>query len=118
MRCQRDGGLGFQARLRENLGLFFDGRNVQSKHRQTGVIPALQIYIDIRRDSSGLKPLMDFLEYTLGIDLPDYVIDNFIMRTLKQCVNDFCTWSNVGILPDVSPRPVRRLMTRSGPLLL
>jgi len=94
MRCQRNGGPGFQARLRENLGLFFDGRHVQSKHRQNGVIPTLQVYIDIRRDSSGLKPLMDFLEYTLDINLPDCVINNFTIRTLKQCVNDFCTWSN------------------------
>jgi alpha-muurolene/germacrene-A/gamma-muurolene/(+)-delta-cadinol synthase len=96
-RCTRDGGPGFQARLRENLGLFFDARHVQSEHRQMGVIPTTQDYIDIRRDSSGLKPLMDLLEYTLHMDLPDCVIEDPCMMSLKQCVNDFCTWSNVRI---------------------
>jgi alpha-muurolene/germacrene-A/gamma-muurolene/(+)-delta-cadinol synthase len=95
LRCTRNGGAGFQARLKENLGLFFDARHLQSKHRQTGIIPTTQEYIDIRRDSSGLKPLIDFLEYTLDIDLPDFVIEDPIMSSLKQCVNDFCTWSNV-----------------------
>ena len=95
LRCTRNGGPGFQSRLKENLGLFFDARHLQSAHRQTGVIPKTEEYIDIRRDSSGLKPLMDFLEYTLDIDLPDYVIEDPVIRSLKQCVNDFCTWSNV-----------------------
>ena len=61
------------------------------------MIPTTQKYIDIRRDSSGLKPLMDLLEYTLHIDLPDYVIEDPVVGLLKQCVNDFCTWSNVSI---------------------
>lgn len=97
LRCTRDGGPRFQARLRENLGLFFDARHLQAKHRQTGAIPTIRDYIDIRRDSSGLKPLMDFLEFTLHIDLPDYVVEDPIMRSIKQSVNDFCTWSNVCI---------------------
>jgi len=94
LRCTRDGGSGFHARLRENLGLFFDARHIQATHRQAGVIPTTQDYIDIRRDSSGLKPLMDFLEYTLHIDLPDCVVEDPFIRSLKQSVNDFCTWSN------------------------
>lgn len=70
---------------------------MQAKHRQNGVIPTTQEYIDIRRDSSGLKPLIDLFEYTLHIDLPECVVDDPVMRSLKQCVNDFCTWSNVSI---------------------
>jgi len=54
----------------------------------------LDEYIDIRRDSSGLKPLIDFLEYTLQVDLPEAVAEHPVMQSLKQCVNDFCTWSN------------------------
>ncbi|KAF8574201.1 terpenoid synthase [Ramaria rubella] len=94
LRCIQDAGPGFQARFLENMGLFFEGRYAQAKHRESGVVPALDVYINIRRDSSGLKPLIDFFEYTLQIDLPDYVINNPIMQTMKQCVNDFCTWSN------------------------
>ncbi|KAF8574200.1 terpenoid synthase [Ramaria rubella] len=93
-RCLQDAGPGFQARFIENMGLFFEGRYAQAKHRESGVIPELGVYINIRRDSSGLKPLIDFLEYTLQIDLPDCVVDDPVMQAMKQCVNDFCTWSN------------------------
>jgi len=74
---------------------FIQARELQSKHRDTGLVPELEAYLQIRRDTSGLKPLIDFLEYTLRIDFPEEVINHPVMQALKNCTNDFATWSNV-----------------------
>ncbi|GJJ07191.1 hypothetical protein Clacol_001391 [Clathrus columnatus] len=94
LRCVRDASPAFERRFLESFGLFLEARNIQCKHRSENVIPTLEEYIDIRRDSSGLKPLIDFLEYTLQIDIPEQVMEHPIMHAMKQDVNDFCTWTN------------------------
>ena len=35
------------------MGLFFEAANIQAKARDSGEIPDLESYIDIRRDTSG-----------------------------------------------------------------
>ena len=52
-RCIKDCGPGAQARFRESMGLFFEAVNIQAKARDSGEIPGLESYIDIRRDTSG-----------------------------------------------------------------
>ena len=91
----QDAKPGFQDRFRESMGLFAHARHIQASHREKQAVASLEEYIDIRRDSSGMKPLIDILEYTLQIDLPDKIINHPKMISLKECVNDFCTWSNV-----------------------
>ncbi|KAF8514883.1 terpenoid synthase [Hysterangium stoloniferum] len=93
-RCVQDSKPGFRDRFIESMALFADARHVQADHREKHTVPSLDEYIDIRRNSSGLKPLIDILEYTLQIDLPSDVISHPTMDSLKECVNDFCTWSN------------------------
>ena len=39
-------------------------------------MPDLESYIDVRRDESGCKPVFDLVEYALGINLPDSVIEH------------------------------------------
>lgn len=95
LRCLQDCSSGFQSRFVKSMTLFLDARRQQARHRDTKVIPSLDSYINIRRNTSGLKPLIDFLEYTLQINLPDEVITHPILEALKLCTNDFVTWSNV-----------------------
>lgn len=77
------------------MGLFLEARHIQAIHRKNGIIPGIEEYIDIRRDSSAFKPLFDFLEYTLEIDVPVEIMDHPIVQSLKESANDFCTWANV-----------------------
>ncbi|KIJ56930.1 hypothetical protein M422DRAFT_149352 [Sphaerobolus stellatus SS14] len=93
-RCMQDAPSGFLLRFTENIVGFLTARRIQSRHRDTGFVPDLDTYITIRRDTSGLKPLIDFLEYTLQIDIPDHVINHPVLETMKDCTNDFATWSN------------------------
>lgn len=93
-RCLPDAGPGTQARFKETLGFFFEAVNIQARARDAGVVPDLESYIDVRRDTSGCRPCWVLIEYGLGIDLPDFVAEHPIMKALNQSTNDLVTWSN------------------------
>ncbi|OBZ69189.1 Alpha-muurolene synthase [Grifola frondosa] len=93
-RCIKDAKPGPQARFKESLQLFFEAVNQQARDREAGVIPDLESYIDMRRDTSGCKPVFDLIEYAMGIDLPEFVVTHPIIKALNQCTNDLITWSN------------------------
>ncbi|KAI3595869.1 terpenoid synthase [Moniliophthora roreri] len=93
-RCIEDAGPGCQARFKETLELFFEAVNVQAKARDADVIPDLESYIDVRRDTSGCKPCWALIEYALDIDLPDFVAEDPVIMALNQYTNDLVTWSN------------------------
>jgi len=90
----QDAEPGPQARFKENLELFFEAVQRQTEDRDTGVVPDLESYIDTRRDTSGCKPSFDLIEYTMGIDFPEAVISDPIVKALNQFTNDLVTWSN------------------------
>eukprot|EP00753_Platysulcus_tardus_P013398 PLAT3672.1.p1 GENE.PLAT3672.1~~PLAT3672.1.p1 ORF type:complete len:412 (-),score=-36.47 PLAT3672.1:340-1575(-) len=93
-RCIQDAGPGVQARFKESLSFFFEAVHKQAQDRDAGIIPDLESYIDVRRDTSGCKPVFDLMEYALGIDLPDYVVEHPVIKALNQGTNDLVTWSN------------------------
>lgn len=84
-----------QHRFKETLAQFFEAVNLQAQDRDADVIPDLESFIDIRRDTSGCKPVYDLVEYSLGLDLPDEVVENPIIEALKLASNDLVAWSNV-----------------------
>ncbi|CCM04708.1 uncharacterized protein FIBRA_06895 [Fibroporia radiculosa] len=93
-RCIKDAKPGPQARFKENLELFFEAVQQQTMDREAGVVPDLESYIDIRRDTSGCKPSFDLIEYAMDIDLPDFVVEHPVIKSLNQAANDLVTWSN------------------------
>jgi len=48
------------------MGLFFEAANIQAKARDSGEIPDLESYIDIRRDTSGTSLWDHLLNLTDG----------------------------------------------------
>lgn len=60
-RCIEDAKPGPQARFKENLELFFEAVQLQTQDRDSGAIPDLESYINVRLPSSlpqvaALKP--------------------------------------------------------------
>lgn len=51
-RCIEDAKPGPQARFKENLELFFEAVQLQTRDRDSGVIPDLESYINVRLSSS------------------------------------------------------------------
>ena len=94
-RCIRDAGPGMQARYRGNMENFFKSIESEANSRDSNSLPSIETYMILRRDNSGCQPCFDFIEYALGFDLPDFVINDHIFQTLVQCANDFISLSNV-----------------------
>lgn len=89
------------------MNLFFKAVTVQARDRAAGIIPDLEDYIAVRRDTSGCKPCWALIEYAAGLDLPDEVMEHPVIQSLDEATNDLVTWSNVGTLT--------RLVTALGP---
>lgn len=77
------------------MDLFFKAVAQQSAHRAQRILPSLESYVPLRRDTSGCKPCFALIEYAAGIDLPDEVINHPTIRALEEATNDLVTWSNV-----------------------
>lgn len=85
---------GAQQRFIETFDFFFQSVTQQALDRATGVIPDLESYIALRRDTSGCKPCWALIEYANNLDIPDEVMDHPTIRDLGEAANDLVTWSN------------------------
>ena len=90
-----EGSVGSQKRFVHTMDLFFKAVTIQARDRAAGIIPDLEDYIVVRRDTSGCKPCWALIEYANGLDLPDEVMEHPIIRNLDEATNDLVTWSNV-----------------------
>lgn len=92
-----EGSPGSQKRFVHTMDLFFKAVTIQARDRAAGIIPDLEDYIVVRRDTSGCKPCWALIEYASGLDLPDEVMEHPIIQSLDEATNDLVTWSNVCI---------------------
>jgi len=77
---------------------YFQAVHQQAFYRAEGIVPNLETYIEMRRETSGCRPTFDLIEYSLGLELPDDVIEHPVIMALNQGANDFVTWSNVSTI--------------------
>lgn len=89
-------------RFIHTFDLFFIAVTQQAQDRAAGIIPDLESYITLRRDTSGCKPCWALIEYANGLDIPDEVMEHEVLETLGEAANDHVTWSNVSVS---FPRP-------------
>ncbi|KAJ8487526.1 hypothetical protein ONZ45_g9641 [Pleurotus djamor] len=93
-RLIRTGSPGAQQRFIETFDFFFQAVSQQAQDRAEGVIPDLESYIALRRDTSGCKPCWALIEYANNLNIPDEVMEHPIIRNLGEAANDLVTWSN------------------------
>ncbi|OCB91321.1 terpenoid synthase [Sanghuangporus baumii] len=85
---------GARARFISTFDLFFRAISQQALDRRAGVVMDLDEYITLRRDTSGCKPCWALIEYTNGLDLPDFVMEHEAIECLGESTNDVVSWSN------------------------
>jgi hypothetical protein len=102
-RLIKEGSPGAQQRFMSTMDLFFQAITIQAKDRRDGVIPNLDPYIAVRRDTSGCKPCWALIEYANGLDIPDEVMEHPVVEALGEAANDLVTWSNVSPPSQISP---------------
>jgi len=83
-----------QQRFIDSFADFFTAVEQQSRDRKRGIIPDLESYITLRRDTSGCRPVFVLIEYAAGIELPDEVFNHPVIQEMTVATNDLVTWSN------------------------
>ncbi|KAJ7315780.1 isoprenoid synthase domain-containing protein, partial [Mycena albidolilacea] len=78
----------------ETFDFFVQSVTQRAQDRATGVIPDLESYIALRRDTSGCKPSFVLIEYANNLDFPDDVMEHPLIASLGEVANDLVTWSN------------------------
>lgn len=78
-------------RFFEAMETYFDVQCLEADARN---VPDLDSYIPFRRDASGCKLGFVLIEYANGLNLPDVVFEDPIVRTLQEIANDIVSWSN------------------------
>jgi hypothetical protein len=74
---------------------FFEAVKQQALCRMHGIVPEFDTYVEMRRETSGCKPVFDLIEYSLDLELPDAVVEHPVIVALNNGANDLVTWSNV-----------------------
>jgi hypothetical protein len=77
------------------MQMFFEAVQQQALYRSDGIVPDFDTYIEMRRETSGCKPVFDLIEYSLDLELPDAVVEHPVIVALNNGANDLVTWSNV-----------------------
>jgi hypothetical protein len=79
---------GWQRRFVESTGLYLKAVSEQVANRAAGEIPSIEDFIELRRDTSAVRPFFAMIEY--GLDLPDEVLADPIIKDMQDCINDAC----------------------------
>lgn len=94
VRLEQDAGPGCKERFIHTMDLFLKAVYQQALDRKNGVVPDLESYIAMRRDTSGCKPCFALIEYAGHFDLTDEVVQHPVIQALEEATNDLVTWSN------------------------
>lgn len=62
----------------------------------------LVAFIEMRRDLSAMRPVWALCEFSLGIDLPNSVMEHPSILKLSELANDVVSWTNVRSLSRLS----------------
>lgn len=85
-----------QARFVDTFIAYLEGVGLEAEHRDSGHIhPSHEEYIEHRRLTTGCSPLLELVEYSAGIELPEEVRSHPALVTMKNAVNDYISLTNV-----------------------
>jgi hypothetical protein len=104
------------------MQMFFEAVKQQALCRMEGIVPEFDAYIEMRRETSGCKPVFDLIEYSLDLELPDAVVEHPVIVALNNGANDLVTWSNVSArlvaIADRHHLPVANIRAPTGSILI
>jgi hypothetical protein len=99
------------------MHMFFEAVHQQALYRASGIVPDFDTFVELRRETSGCKPVFDLIEYSLDLELSDAIVEHPVIAALNNGANDLVTWSNVSAV--LTPLPVASAnKERSGPILV
>ncbi|KAF9562678.1 terpenoid synthase [Agrocybe pediades] len=73
---------------------FSESQIMQSRQRSRNTILPVGDFIALRRSTIGAALVEAMVEYSLDINLPDYVFENEVVKALSDATTDIMTWPN------------------------
>ncbi|KAF9256079.1 terpenoid synthase [Marasmius fiardii PR-910] len=83
-----------QQRFIETLDLFLQSLVKEAEYRAANVIPNLESYIALRRDTAGAKTSFVLIEYAYNLNLPAEVVNHDLIHNLNHIAMDLIGWAN------------------------
>lgn len=77
------------------MDLYFQAVATEAANRERKLLPGLEEYIALRRNTSACKPAWALIEFANGLAIPDEVMEHKCLFTLGEAANDLVTWANV-----------------------
>jgi hypothetical protein len=96
------------------MQMYFEGIHEQAQYRMDGTVPDFDTYVEMRRETSGCRPVFDLIEYSLDMELPDAVVEHPVIVALNDGANDLVTWSNVSARLVATPISICKWLTKSA----
>ncbi|KAM6496752.1 Isoprenoid synthase domain containing protein [Amanita muscaria] len=81
-------------RFVHSMKLTYQAMGQEAADRVKNHTPSLSSYVVRRRDASGVKPCLHFIEFAGGFCLPEDVLQSEVMRSLEESAVDYIAWVN------------------------
>ncbi|CAM6089367.1 unnamed protein product [Calypogeia fissa] len=66
----------------------------ETEFRKLKTVPSLADYLQIRKGSSGLTPVMTVVDFIYGLNSPDSWFYSAEMQSIMEAINDIVAWHN------------------------
>ncbi|KAK0452122.1 isoprenoid synthase domain-containing protein [Desarmillaria tabescens] len=93
-RIRNTGRMGTYHRFAQAFIDFSSSQVKQSRNRNIDYIPPIQEFILMRRCTIGAALVQAMVEYSLDLNIPDYVFDDPIVIAMSEAITDILTWPN------------------------
>jgi hypothetical protein len=85
---------GWQLRFREHWRAYLAAHEGEARHRNADRLPTLDEFLDVRRESIGVRPCLDFAERCGGYALPDDLYGSPLLREMREITGDVVIFVN------------------------
>ncbi|CAG6394629.1 pentalenene synthase [Streptomyces cocklensis] len=85
---------GWRQRFGTHWRAYLDAHEAEALHRTADRLPSLEEFLEVRRESIGVRPCLDFAERCGGYALPDEVYDIPALREMREITGDVVIFVN------------------------
>lgn len=85
---------GWRLRFGAHWRAYMSAHEAEARHRTADRLPSLEGFLDVRRESIGVRPCLDFAERCGGYALPDEVYGLPALREMRQITGDVVIFVN------------------------
>ncbi|MFD7445611.1 isoafricanol synthase [Streptomyces sp. NPDC059909] len=85
---------GWQSRFRAHWRDYMAAHQGEARNRNADRLPTLEELLEVRRDSIGVQPCLDFTERCGGYSLPDELLGSSPLREMRRITGDVVIFVN------------------------